>query len=121
MKTRIEEAAKKYAIEDVFGDDTCKDFQSCITDFIAGAEFVQEELKDKFLEGMTKEVKSIVSRMGIEHCQVNEKLKAQNEIMREALEKIGVSPTPSYIKSASEERTYYLNIATEALKKVGEV
>jgi hypothetical protein len=100
MKTRIEDAAKKYAIEDVFGDDTCKDFQSCITDFIAGAEFMQKETVN-IMEAMTQT------------SQCNYKLKAQNEIMREALKDI---KDFGYTQTDSDGHEIY-ELAQEALEK----
>ena len=90
MKTRIEEAAKEY-IKKSFEFETLKritmtDYSQC---FIAGAEFMQKEAEfwETFVKGLTKDL-SFHQNLNKEKFKEIKKLKAQNEIMREALKDI---------------------------------
>jgi len=99
MKTKIEEAAREWLIE----NDYVTMLGSKTKIFIAGAEFMQKELNEKLIR-----VEGIHNNYVNVSCELYEKLRAQNEIMRETLEVyrlMGVGNT----------------IADEALKKVGEV
>jgi hypothetical protein len=107
MKTRIEEAAMDYSNKAMGNmspknDDYGISHYNLVKGFIAGAEFMQKELNEKLIR-----IEGIHNNYVNVSCELYEKLKAQNEIMRETLEVyrlMGVGNT----------------IADEALKKVGE-
>ncbi len=88
MKTRIEEAATEYAYKNDGGSDPR--YCGLEDGFLAGAEFMQDEVKE---------------------------LKAQNEIMREALKVVGWHCSDD----GSHDPDEMCDVIEEALKKVGEV
>ena len=114
MKTRIEEAAREYS-EGSYNHE--RDMLKRKA-FIAGAEFMQKEVD--ILVADNKFQASVMVDMGLIILE-NEKLKAQNEIMREALDTIRYKPTPYHVLYAYQEKDYYHTIAGEALRKIGEV
>ena len=117
MKTRIEEAFFPW-----FQEQDPERFYSkelaARDGFIAGAEFMQKEVD--ILEADNKFQASVMVDMGGIILE-NEKLKAQNEIMREALDTIRYKPTPYHVLYTYQEKDYYHTIAGEALKKMVEV
>lgn len=87
MKTRIEEAAREYGTHKK--DCTCKGnhfVEDKYKGFIAGAEFVQKEAEfwETFVKGLTKDL-SFHQDLNKEKFEEIKKLKAQDEIMKEAL------------------------------------
>jgi hypothetical protein len=120
MKTRIEEAFFSW-----FREQDPERFYSkelaARDGFIAGAEFMQKEVdlvkhQLDYAEKILTEVqadKFVLSEMLRATENGYNTLKAQNEIMRESLDKI--------IKDDWNMTTYSGNVARKALKKIGEV
>lgn len=100
MKTRIEEAAEKFAESSYSHERRLLRVEG----FLAGAEFMQGEVET---------LKNTISEYGKaidEGTEREQKLEAQNEIMRKTLE----------IFKAGVQGAYGEQYAREALKKVGE-
>ena len=122
MKNRIEEAFEKWRADFVSTHTGC--FKMIGTDdlsniaFLAGAEFMQNELNEKLIR-----IEEIHSNYVNVSCELYEKLKAQNEIMRKALHKVSTHNTLNGDKYNSYEAGWHgvADFANKALKKVGEV
>jgi len=106
MKNRIEGAAREYGTHKK--DCTCKGnhfVEDKYKGFIAGAEFMQKEV-----ERLNVIVDILLGCAAQDRLEI-EKLKAQNEVMRETLEYCSNKTSDSLVEE----------IVDEALKKIGEV
>jgi hypothetical protein len=139
MKTRIEDAAKLYAKDTFFRSEEGEIISEYVMDakiesFIAGAEFMQKEFnlakhQLDYAEKVLTEVQAEKFELKVENIELkkkaqmnihysafngllteNSKLKAQNQIMREALKRI-----PEQEINNHERKDM---IAKEALKKI---
>lgn len=120
MKTKIEEAASSYAYKEIIEGEYNSRTDDIEFSFIAGAEFMQGEINEikTWYEQKFEECEKLKDLVFDLQKQIIPELKAQNEIMREAL--TDITSITRRDGNANEYEGAEAYISKKALKKVGD-